>query len=520
MITALKYEDSILFHWKGNLTSDSITMKVFTRQESFVKFRIISWDLNNIQNFSQLNVNQSNDSPITLQFQNLQPNTQYFYIFEFYDIENITSEYLMTVYNKEKDYQFTTEFDQPMFSFKTFGLIGQPYTFNFSASGCARSASISKIFLDIYQNTYPQFFFMLGDLHYRDINTDSIDEFDQAYRQVFGSSTQRYLYQQVPIEYQFDDHDFGKNDADGTSPTRNVANLLYWKYVPHGNLHNYLPLYKDEELTKYPQEVKHIDLINEENIGSYRYQIIGRTILITVDLRTFQNLEVLGDQFGNFSNERSILGKQQRQWLLAILDRVIITDWIQAVIFISSVNFHGEIWDVFPNEQLLIADKLQYIQEVLEKQVLIVSSDSHMTAMKNGQNSFIQSLGLKYKYGLQETMCGSLDKSGSCKTQPLTFGPWLGKNHYTNIEIQDTHLRTCIIVRAFEKTSQLFFYNTCDDRLKGLEGKVKCPFDVLMRVVYVIASLLVSFGFLIIIYIIVKKCHKNSMKYSLVMREK
>lgn len=51
------------------------------------------------------------------------------------------------------------------------------------------------------------------------------------------------------MEYQFDDHDFGKNDADGTSPTRNVANLLYWKYVPHGNLHNYLPLYKDEELT-------------------------------------------------------------------------------------------------------------------------------------------------------------------------------------------------------------------------------------------------------------------------------
>lgn len=48
MITALKYEDAILFHWKGNLTSDSITMKVFTRQESFVKFRIISWDLNNI----------------------------------------------------------------------------------------------------------------------------------------------------------------------------------------------------------------------------------------------------------------------------------------------------------------------------------------------------------------------------------------------------------------------------------------------------------------------------------------
>lgn len=52
MITALQYEDAILFHWKGNLTSDSITMKVFTRQDSVVNFRIISWDLDNIKNFS------------------------------------------------------------------------------------------------------------------------------------------------------------------------------------------------------------------------------------------------------------------------------------------------------------------------------------------------------------------------------------------------------------------------------------------------------------------------------------
>ncbi|CAD8069222.1 unnamed protein product [Paramecium sonneborni] len=469
---------------------------------------------------SRLNISQRTESPIIVQIQNLQPNTQYFYVFEFYGIEKITAEYLMTIYNKEKDYVFKIDLDQPMFQFKTFGLIGQAYSFNFSASGCARSASISEIFIDIYQNTHPQFFFMLGDLHYRDIDKDSIDEFDFAYKQVFGSATQRYLYQQVPFEYQFDDHDFGKNDADGRSPTRKVANLLYWKYVPHGNLHNLLPLFQDEELTNFPSEIKDLDEITEQNIGTYRYQIIGRTILITLDLRTFQNLEILGDQFESQRNERSVLGKQQRQWLLVILDRVAITEWIQAVIFISSVNFHGEFWEQFPYEQLLIAEKLSYIQEDKDKQVLIISSDSHMTGMKNGQNSFIQTLGLKYKYGLQETMCGSLDKSGSCKTQPLTFGPWLGKNHYTNIEIQDTELRTCIIVRGFEKKTLLFFYNTCDDILKGLQGKVKCPFDVLMRVVYVIASLLVSFGFLIVLYFIVKKCHRNSMRYSLVMREK
>lgn len=47
----------------------------------------------------------------------------------------------------------------------------------------------------------------------------------------------------MPIEYQFDDHDYGVNDADGTSMTRTIANWMYWKYVPHGDHHNYMPLY-------------------------------------------------------------------------------------------------------------------------------------------------------------------------------------------------------------------------------------------------------------------------------------
>lgn len=129
-------------------------------------------------------------------------------------------------------------------------------------------------------------------------------------------------------------------------------------------------------------------------------------------------------------------------------------------------------------------------------------------------------MGDKYSYGLQEAMCGSLDKPGSCKTIPLTFGPWLGKDHYTNVLVQDTNFSTCIIVRGYEKTEQLFYYNTCDDQLRELVGKIKCPFDVLMRAVYVFASLFGAFAFLAIIYCLVKRCHKESMKYSLVMREK
>lgn len=61
-----------------------------------------------------------------------------------------------------------------------------------------------------------------------------------------------------------------------------------------------------------------------------------------------------------------------------------------------------------------------------------------MTAFTNGKDQFIKPLNLKYSRGLNEAMCGSLDKPGSCKTNPLTYGPWLGRNHYTNVRIEDT----------------------------------------------------------------------------------
>lgn len=32
-----------------------------------------------------------------------------------------------------------------------------------------------------------------------------------------------------------------------------------------------------------------------------------------------------------------------------------------------------------------------------------------------------------------EAMSGSLDKPGSCKMSRVTFGPWLGPGHFTNI---------------------------------------------------------------------------------------
>ncbi len=40
----------------------------------------------------------------------------------------------------------------------------------------------------------------------------------------------------MAINYNWDDHDFGKNDADGNSPTKPAAHIVYNDFVPHYEL--------------------------------------------------------------------------------------------------------------------------------------------------------------------------------------------------------------------------------------------------------------------------------------------
>ena len=80
-----------------------------------------------------------------------------------------------------------------------------------------------------------------------------------------------------------------------------------------------------------------------------------------------------------------------------------------------------------------MADYLSDLEQNYDKIVLILSSDSHSTAFYNGHGLFIGNLSLKYNKGIMEAMSGSLDKPGSCKMDRVTFGPWLGPGHFTNI---------------------------------------------------------------------------------------
>ena len=95
----------------------------------------------------------------------------------------------------------------------------------------------------------------------------------------------------MPIIYIYDDHDFGPNDADGNTKSRNAASIAYHQYVPHSDLHNYDYL----NIVNSTNNVWRVSMnvvdskfkFTEKEIGLYRVQIIGRVVLVIMDGRTF-----------------------------------------------------------------------------------------------------------------------------------------------------------------------------------------------------------------------------------------
>jgi hypothetical protein len=113
---------------------------------------------------------------------------------------------------------------------KTFG--EGPSSFRLGFASCAKTGSSSLVF-EAIRLLHPDLFIHLGDLHYEDIVVDDVARFGQAYTRVLTSRTQGDLFRHVPIAYMWDDHDFGPNDSDRTSPSRRAAHEAYRLYAPH-----------------------------------------------------------------------------------------------------------------------------------------------------------------------------------------------------------------------------------------------------------------------------------------------
>jgi hypothetical protein len=95
--------------------------------------------------------------------------------------------------------------------FRTPARPGLPYNFTFAFGSCADNDSDHVIFSLIPYNQHPLFMIHLGDLHYGNLIHNDFNVFASMYDRTLLRSNQAHMFNNLPVVYMWDDHDFGPN---------------------------------------------------------------------------------------------------------------------------------------------------------------------------------------------------------------------------------------------------------------------------------------------------------------------
>jgi phosphodiesterase/alkaline phosphatase D-like protein len=237
----------------------------------------------------------------------------------------------------------------------------------------------------------------MGDIHYSNIGENSPDAFRSAYDRLLTEPGQAALYRQVPIAYVWDDHDYGPNDGDSTSPSRQAARQVYREVVPHAGV--------------APGDAP----INQAFT-------IGRVRFVMTDNRSERT-------------DDSMLGDRQRDWLIEELTESSRTHalvvWVNPVPWIAEAREGGDNWSGFSQERTVIADA---IAQAGIDNLIMVSGDAHMVALDDGTNSDYSTSG---GASFPVFHAAALDRPGSVKGGPYSDGAFGGAGQFGLLDIAD-----------------------------------------------------------------------------------
>jgi phosphodiesterase/alkaline phosphatase D-like protein len=290
-------------------------------------------------------------------------------------------------------------------AFRTFG--EGPWSFRLAFSACADTGSASAVF-DAIRNTRPDLFIHTGDLHYEDITRNEPARFRRAFDDVMNSPAQSRLYRSVPIAYTWDDHDFGGNGSDATSPAKPAALDVYRQVVPH-----------------YP-------LQNEEREGIHQAFTIGRVRVIMTDARSQRTSSRIAPQ------GRSMLGSAQLEWLKDQLSRAAdapLVLWVNTVPWIAPPGSGSDNWGSYAREREEIATKIQQLG--LTRRLVMLSGDAHMVAIDDGTHSNYATGSSRSSKGFVVMHAAPLDRKTSVKGGPYSHGVSARRGQFGIVDIID-----------------------------------------------------------------------------------
>jgi phosphodiesterase/alkaline phosphatase D-like protein len=281
-----------------------------------------------------------------------------------------------------------------------------PQSFTVAIGGCARVGSNGAVF-DTIRELDPDMFIINGDWNYANLSENDQSEFREIYDHTLAGASQSALYRTTPIAYVWDDHDYGANNADATSATREAALAVYQQYVPH-----------------YPLE--------SDTAPIYQAFTIGRVRFLMTDTRSARSPAGEPDDGG-----KSILGAEQKAWLerelLAADDRYALTVWINPTPWIDTATVGGDTWAGYSTERRELAD---FVAANDLRRIVMLSGDAHMVAIDDGTNTDFSTDGFDGSFPVLHA--AALDRPGRVKGGPFSEGAVGGGGQFGVLEVVDS----------------------------------------------------------------------------------
>jgi phosphodiesterase/alkaline phosphatase D-like protein len=281
-----------------------------------------------------------------------------------------------------------------------------PQSFTVAVGSCSRVGSNGAVF-DAIRELDPALFIINGDWNYANLSEDDESEFREIYDHTLSAPSQSALYRTTPIAYVWDDHDYGGNNADATSVTREAAHAVYRQNVPH-----------------YP--------LATDSSPIYQAFTIGRVRFLMTDTRSDRTPGLAVDD-----SHKTMLGAEQKAWLknelLTADGQYALTVWVNPTPWIESPTVGGDTWAGYSTERRELAD---FIADNDLRRIVMLSGDAHMVAIDDGTNTDYSTEGVDASFPLLHA--AALDRPGKVKGGPFSEGAIGGGGQFGTLEVEDT----------------------------------------------------------------------------------
>ncbi|WP_185217514.1 alkaline phosphatase D family protein [Sphingobacterium mizutaii] len=263
--------------------------------------------------------------------------------------------------------------------FKTFPTEGTPASFKFVAGSCNYTASNTETWDEI-RKEQPLFWAHLGDWHYEDITINNIQLFRDAFAQSAKQPRFKALNNNVPLCYIWDDHDYGDNNSDKNSPSKEASTAFYLENIPH---YDFLNNPNANALT--------------DSIG--QSWIVGRVLFIMTDLRSQRDSFLIDD----YDPNKKMMGDVQKAWFKNTLLNAKNNDNIGLICWLNPTSWTGEdldgySWDFGSSGEHWTAYKAErtelwnWMNDNDITNMFIINGDTHQIAVDDGRNAIFDTM--------------------------------------------------------------------------------------------------------------------------------